>query len=393
MTLYKCEGEFHLMKKGLMLGVVFLSIGMLSTPSLGMHITIDFLSSQDFETILYVGGIGPNNYTTIQQAIDNANGGDTVYVYDDSSPYFEHLIVNRSIQLKGKNTTTTIIDGENQGDVVVLTTENITICGFTVQHSGDTAKTDAGIESRSNNNIITGNRIIQNGAYAIGIFLNGSSENLVSENNISENGREGIFLQNAQDCIIRDNFFTKNGHCAVIVSYSNGNIITKNNMSDNYATVSLWPGAIGNEISWNLMRNQEYSGVGIWPGADKNLIHHNYLSNISLYGIIITNAKGNIIANNTIWGSNEGIHLTCANSTHIKYNNFIGNNISAFFENSSLNHWRNNFWDDHHGTWPKCIKGLMRIPWNKTIMIQWINIDWFPAYKPYIIPLAGDDVR
>lgn len=30
---------------------------------------------------LYVGGDGPGNYSTIQAAIDNASGGDSVFVY------------------------------------------------------------------------------------------------------------------------------------------------------------------------------------------------------------------------------------------------------------------------------------------------------------------------
>ncbi len=43
----------------------------------------------------------------------------------------------------------------------------------------------------------------------MGFFLNGSSENLVTDNVISENGQEGIFLQNAVDCVIRNNLFTQ----------------------------------------------------------------------------------------------------------------------------------------------------------------------------------------
>lgn len=393
MILYNYEGEIHLMKKGLVLGIAFLLGTLFSIPSNGIVIHTDVQKQTSVETILCVGGIGPNNYTTIQQAITNATNGDTVFVYDDSSPYFEHIIVNISIHLIGENKTTTIIDGEHQGDVVIFNADDITMTGFTVQHSGDTPKVDAGIESRSNRNVITGNQVIQNGIYANGIFLNGSSENLITDNFISENGREGIFLQNAIDCVIRNNVFTHNGHCAVILSYSSRNTIAENNMSENYATVSLWPGATENEIAWNLMRNQEYSGVGIWPGANDNYIHHNYLSNISLYGFIITRAQGNIIANNTIWGSNEGIHLTMANKTTIKFNNFIDNNVSAYFENSSFNRWKQNYWDDHHGIWPKCIKGFMRIPWNKTIMIVWMNIDWFPAQKPYEIPLTGSEFQ
>jgi hypothetical protein len=32
---------------------------------------------------LYVGGSGEGNYTKIQDAIDNASKGDTVFVYDE----------------------------------------------------------------------------------------------------------------------------------------------------------------------------------------------------------------------------------------------------------------------------------------------------------------------
>ncbi len=49
--------------------------------------------------ILYVGGSGPGNYTKIQDAIDNARYGDTVFVYDYSSPYYENLVIHKSINL------------------------------------------------------------------------------------------------------------------------------------------------------------------------------------------------------------------------------------------------------------------------------------------------------
>jgi parallel beta-helix repeat protein len=387
MILYKCEGEIHLIKKGLAIGIIFLFVAMIWAPSTGMIVGTRSSLQYPVGTILYVGGAGSNNYTTIQDAITHSTNGDTVFVYDDSSPYFEHIVVNKSIHLIGENRNTTLIDGGNVGDVVILSFDNITICGFTIQHSGDTSMVNAGIKSLSKRNVISNNSIIQNGRYAVGIFLNGSSDNLVTDNFISENGNEGIFLETSNDNIVRDNVITMNGHCAIVISKSSGNTIVENDMHDNYATVSLWPGSTENEIAWNTMCNQEFSGVGIWPGANQNDIHHNYLYNNSLYGFIITRAQGNVIANNTILGSNEGMHLNMANFTTIKFNNFINNNYSAFFENSSFNRWKRNYWDDHHGIWPKCIKGTMRLPWNKTIVIRWINFDWFPSQRPYDIPL------
>ena len=67
-----------------------------------------------FGNTLYVGGSGPGNYSTIQEAIDDSSDGDTVFVYDDSSPYYEFVEINKSIDLIGENKDTTIIDGEGK---------------------------------------------------------------------------------------------------------------------------------------------------------------------------------------------------------------------------------------------------------------------------------------
>ena len=45
--------------------------------------------------ILYVGGNGPNNYTKIQDAIDDASNGDTIFVYNGT--YYENVIINKII--------------------------------------------------------------------------------------------------------------------------------------------------------------------------------------------------------------------------------------------------------------------------------------------------------
>ena len=95
------------MKKLLVVGIIILLFGM-SIPSTGIN--IDTTSTASFNgNILYVGGSGPGNYSMIQEAINNASGGDTVFVFDDSSPYNEQVVVNSSIDLIGENRNTTII--------------------------------------------------------------------------------------------------------------------------------------------------------------------------------------------------------------------------------------------------------------------------------------------
>ncbi|HDO19095.1 MAG TPA: PKD domain-containing protein [Thermoplasmatales archaeon] len=67
--------------------------------------------------ILYVGGVGPGNYTSIQSAIDDASDGDTIFVYPGI--YRENLVINKSINLIGANKSTTIIMADkDSGDSI-----------------------------------------------------------------------------------------------------------------------------------------------------------------------------------------------------------------------------------------------------------------------------------
>jgi hypothetical protein len=118
---------------------------------------------------LYVGGSGPNNYTKIQDAIDNASNGDTVFVYDDSSPYHESVHVGVSIALQGENKNTTVIDNSHTVEHgVIISTDNVIVTGFTFQNGG-TGVYIGGIGSTASRNIVTDN-IFLNRSAGIDIF-------------------------------------------------------------------------------------------------------------------------------------------------------------------------------------------------------------------------------
>ncbi|MCK5636651.1 MAG: right-handed parallel beta-helix repeat-containing protein, partial [Thermoplasmatales archaeon] len=86
----------------------------------------------------YVGGLGPNNYTSIQDAIDTASDGDIVFVYDDSSPYYENITIDKSINMIGEDKDSTIIDGsklDSSLDTVSITADNVYIDGFSINNN------------------------------------------------------------------------------------------------------------------------------------------------------------------------------------------------------------------------------------------------------------------
>lgn len=204
---------------------------------------------------LYVGGGESGNYSTIQDAIDNASNGDTVFVYDDSSPYYENVIVNKSINLIGEDKNTTIIDGKENGDVVSITANGVNISGFNITDGVDGIFLNScvnviiksniisycqdGIELfYSNFNIIKEN-IVKNNDGSLsdfkvgGIDLNSSNHNNISHNIVQDNIGVGICLFSSTNNIVYSNSFEQNTFCGVYVEEnSNDNTIIKNNFID-----------------------------------------------------------------------------------------------------------------------------------------------------------------
>jgi len=267
----------------------------------------------------------------------------------------------------------------------MVTANQVTITEFTIRNSGETPMFDAGIECRSNNNVFVNNIIMDNKGFAVGIFLNNTNATTIRNNKICFNGNEGIYIVNGSLNIIQFNEIHNHGHCAIVISKSTKNQVFKNVMYNNHATISIWPNSTLNEIANNTMMNHAWSGLGIWQNANNNYVHHNQLTHNGLHGITIREAKGNIIAFNEINISETGILLEGCSRTLITHNNLINNNQSAWFENSTLTWWQNNYWDDHTNILPKIINGQKYVLWNKTRIIPWINIDLRPAQEPHSI--------
>ncbi len=145
--------------------------------------------------VLYVGGVGPGNYTSIQDAIREAGDGYIIFVYDDSSPYRENLIIDKSIVLVGENKETTIIDGMGKKYVITVLADGVRISGFTITNSSK--KAGEGIRLRSSNCTISDNIIVGNWV--------------------------GIEVRNAMNNSILNDEFVNN---SLVFAFSNGNKVS-----------------------------------------------------------------------------------------------------------------------------------------------------------------------
>ena len=228
----------------IVVGITILFLGICITPTYAIdNIEQSSMPASKGKT-LYVGGIGPDNYTKIQDAIDDATKGDTVFVFDENSPYFEHLKVYKSINLIGENKETTIIDGRYKDSVVIISCNGVTISGFTIQNSGPDKWFDAGIFIWDRNfNFICGNILQYN---SLGILLRGVADsNIISDNTILYN-LGGIALFSASHNIIRRNNILNNDEGIHIDWLANEfmypavlNFILKNNFINNTLSASF----------------------------------------------------------------------------------------------------------------------------------------------------------
>jgi len=323
-----------------------LIIILLITPAIANDRGEDVIMKNNDGRTLYVGGSGPDNYTKIQDAIDDAKDGDTVFVY--SGTYYENIVIRKSINLMGEDKNTAIIDGGGKGDTVFLNATGVNISNFTIQN-GSAAWYCAGIYIRGRNNIISGNIIKNNkvGIIADGIY---SVYNEIEKNIIFGN-RVGIDLFNAYKNGVRENIIfdnKKNYNDGIVVSDASGNIIENNILGD---TIYLGR-AYGNIVKNNSFTQE---GISIWESSGNKVFDNKINGKPIIYlenkkdmeisegaQIILVKCEGIKIKNLHISNTCTAIHLSYCKRCVIEKNTIENNSNGIEIYNSRNIIIRNN---------------------------------------------------
>lgn len=222
-----------LFAKTLVIGIVILFI------SIGVVSAFNVSKFESFNSkILYVGGSGPGNYTLIQSAIDAADSGDTIFVYDDSSPYYENIVIQKSIELIGEARETTFILGNeiSDGVIVNISADDVSISGFTIQPQLDKPV-----------GIIVNKNYVYPDYWNIDVI-----QNIFIFNNIIKNTGKGIFAIRLTNGNIYGNIIENCDGSGIVFFISSNNTIENNVISNCYYR--------GIEISglWSPFRIKNY---------------------------------------------------------------------------------------------------------------------------------------
>jgi nitrous oxidase accessory protein len=238
--------------------------------------------SKDIDTpVLYVGGGGDGNYSSIQAAVNNASAGVTVFVYNGT--YVERLNITKSLILTGEDNTNTVIDGGASGFVVILAADYVTLSNFTITGSEDVFPF-AGIYVTSNYNTIS-NNILTDNFYGMQLGY-ATSHNLIINNSIYQNKRCGVYFNHSSD----------------------------------------------NTLVGNSVRNHPVNGFGLFEYSNNNIIVNNTFFRNGYSGVNIRESYDNAVIGNSFIQDQNGLHKPSPEYHTVAQDNIFTENIISLEE-------------------------------------------------------------
>ena len=264
---------------------------------------------------------------TLKKAIESATAGDTILVKKGTYKEF-NILVDKPLTIKGENYP--IIDGEDQGEIIRIVSDNVTIDGLFIINVGTSYTSDhAAIRVVRSENFVIKNVVLEK--LFFGIYIEKSkhgkifhnkiigdaqdeynsgngiqlwySKNVVVEQNIVQKVRDGIYLEFSDSITINNNVSTNNLRYGLHFMFSNDDLYTNNTFENNGA------------------------GVAVMFSKRIKMMHNTFKKNwgSAAFGLLLkeindAEIKGNIFEENTV-----AINIEGSNRIVYSGNNFISN--------------------------------------------------------------------
>lgn len=335
----------------------------------------------------------PDDYSVIQEAIDNSVNGDVVLV--KSGTYDGSIVINKSISLIGEDKEETIILGDwsLNGTVILVQDDGVIVKNLTMKAVPNSYSIGRGVHLLHVQNCQVLNCNFQSG---IGVWLYGASNNNIRNNQIIGKGvpmpnTSGIKLQQSHRNTIDGNDIRgytygygifilsstendlvgnqiSNNYYEVLLRDSNNNSIGENRISTSIH-IFMNPTDQGmlesygirlHDASNNTMRSNDIlscpKGIRILFSSVHNLIENNTISDSRFTGLeLAENVSYNQVKANNITDSGIGVNIRNSSNNIFYNNNFINNEISiSVYSIDDINSFDSgtfgNYWSIYNGT-------------------------------------------
>jgi len=235
----------------------------------------------------------PNDYATVQDAVNAAADHDTVFVA--SGTYFENVSIPKPLTLMGADKNTTRLDANILGSLITITADDVMVSGFSLQNSGP-GWPDSGILCMDSEGHTLSDNIVSDSFLGI-TFIDVSHSSIV-----------GCEITRITSKALR--VLTTSGTCSHIS-------ITDNQISD-----AKFPIYVENALQTSVLRNQICDTIkgSYLLGTDMATISDNTLENT--VGLYLDKTRKVMVSGNSILNNIGGITFEKVTDSRIE-NNYV----------------------------------------------------------------------
>lgn len=307
-------------------------------------------SAKSSPSVLYVDTEGNGNYTTIQDAVNNATSGDTIIVYPGT--YTENVNVNVSnlsiLSYSGNPEDTTVKYLGVLSHNFKISARDVTISGFNIAGSYPTGIYMSGVSGVN----INGNRFSGNGC---SVQIQGSSRCSLLNNTVTNSADKGFYIQTSSNCTLAGNtvsntssygiYLLSSGNCTLdgnaisnvlgngVYLYNSGNCNFTGNTVSNITGntyVSTYDSGRGIHLynsgsctlAGNTVSDTDHYGIHL-DSSSNCILTANAISDTYYEGICVYQSNGSTLDSNTISNATDGIYLYYSGGCNLAGNRIL----------------------------------------------------------------------